>query len=112
MGNIGFKEERYEVHWPRTYRKLNLPTNCALVWGRLRSTCNRLRHNAAPIQRYDGIIKAQEDIGIIEPHQPILISEETTVMLLIVYDASASTGNNSASLNNALSHDRTFPKQT
>uniref|UniRef100_A0A914GX00 CCHC-type domain-containing protein n=1 Tax=Globodera rostochiensis TaxID=31243 RepID=A0A914GX00_GLORO len=107
---------RYQVELPfRTDpATLTLPSNFGLCWGRLRSVLHTLSKDAPLRQKYDKIIREQQNLGIIEiventrptsrplhylAHHPVVNPVKNKVR--IVYDGSAHLANQ-PSLNECL----------
>uniref|UniRef100_A0A1I7VZB4 DUF1758 domain-containing protein n=3 Tax=Loa loa TaxID=7209 RepID=A0A1I7VZB4_LOALO len=91
-----------------------LSNNCGLCLNRLKNLIKRLQDYSI-LNRYDNVIKEQEQLGIIEqvdpddkvgiihylPHHGVLTPNKSTTKLRVVYDASAHI-RNFKSLNEAL----------
>uniref|UniRef100_A0A1I7V6D9 DUF1758 domain-containing protein n=1 Tax=Loa loa TaxID=7209 RepID=A0A1I7V6D9_LOALO len=105
---------RYRVRWPWKKIKGKLSNNYGLCLSRLKNLIKRLQDYSI-LDRYDNIMKEQEQLGIIEqvdpddkvgiihylPHHGVLTPNKSTTKLRVVYDASAHI-RNFKSLNEAL----------
>ena len=109
--------ERYPVCWPWREENLDLPDNCNLAYGRLKSVIKRLRQNPEMLKMYKNVIKDQLNKGVVEsvddnsiqgklkhyiPHHAVVIPSKKTTKLRIVYDTAAKTKKSNASLNECL----------
>ena len=108
---------RYQVKWPWRDKDSIIPENYQLCIGRLKSLQKRLNSDPELFQKYDEIIKNQEDNGMIEavneqteqgekrhyiPHHAVFKPESHTTKIRIVYDASAKSKKTNPSLNECL----------
>uniref|UniRef100_A0A1I8BB75 DUF1758 domain-containing protein n=1 Tax=Meloidogyne hapla TaxID=6305 RepID=A0A1I8BB75_MELHA len=113
---ISIVDGRYEVKLPfkTNPRNLHLPSNFGLCWGRLLSVFNSLKKDNNLLNKYNNIIKEQQNLGIIEivktpsifnsplhylAHHPVIQHAKNKVR--IVFDGSARSGK-SLSLNDCL----------
>ena len=113
------ENQRYSVSLPwRNENQDQLPENYELSLGRLKSLMKRLENDPELLQRYDEIIKAQMEKGVVEkveatevnnenkkhyiPHHVVIKPDNATTKLRIVYDASAKTKKKNKSLNECL----------
>lgn len=101
---IQFIKNRYQVTWPWRTFPPNLPNNFGLAWGRLKSLHKKLVANKELLIAYDGIIKEQLQLDVVEavpddqrksanithyiPHHAVVDFQKSTPVR-IVYDASA-----------------------
>ncbi|XP_065070928.1 uncharacterized protein LOC135695688 [Rhopilema esculentum] len=93
----------------------HLPDNKAGSLARLEKLINRLKRDPNLYMKYDQIIQDQKEKGIVEvvdqeptgrafylPHKPVIRESAETTKIRIVFDASAKTSSNAASLNDCL----------
>lgn len=114
---IRLVDGRYLVVWPWKEPSPDLPDNCQLAVGRLKSTIQRLQRNPHLLQMYANVIQEQLDRGIIEkissdadvsplkhyiPCHAVITPSKTTTKVRVVYDASAKTRQSNKSLNKCL----------
>lgn len=105
---LKFEDDRYSVTLPWKEDRFCLPENRELALGRLKSLVNKFRNHPKLVEKYDGIIRNQVTLGIIEkvttnrpdttkhyiPHHPVINPEKTSTKIRVVYDASAKTNRN------------------
>ena len=113
---VTFENGRYQVRWPWKDEPPDLPVNKELALGRLKSTVSRMRNKPDLMKQYDSIIQDQLEKGVIEkvnstladgirhylPHHAVINPHKPTTKLRVVYDASAKTRKENASLNECL----------
>ena len=96
---------RYEVELPWKEKYPDISDNYILAKRRLSSQIKRLQMDPEMLDKYNQIIKEQQDAGIIEeapkynvqtagktyymPHQLVVREDRVTTKLRIVYDASS-----------------------
>ncbi|KAH7698793.1 Pao retrotransposon peptidase family protein, partial [Aphelenchoides avenae] len=108
--SLRFVDGRYEAGWPWISDDPELSTNLAIARRRLIGTWQRLAKSPELLNKYDQVIKEQENLGIIElaplekdrsdnaplvtylPHHPVVREDKATTKVRIVYDASAKGG--------------------
>ena len=118
-GTVRRKDKRYFVSWPwREENEFNLPENFELSLGRLKSLIKHLEKDPDLLEKYNNVIHEQLAKGIIERvesseednenrkhyilHHVVIIPENTTTKIRIVYDASAKIKRSVKSLNECL----------
>ena len=113
---IVFNGNRYEVSLPWKQGHGPLPTNYHNSLRRLKGQLGRLKGDPTVLNAYDGIIKEQEEVGIIErvaeletheqvhylPHHAVIRKDAKTTKVRVVYDASSKEGKGGVSLNDCL----------
>ena len=111
--NIKYENNRYWVGLPWKISPDTLPTNYRMAVGQLNSLIKTLERNPVKLAHYKQVIQDYLEQGFIEevkdpqicghylPHHAVL-KESATTPLRIVFNASARTGPNSISLNQAL----------
>ncbi|XP_046862618.1 uncharacterized protein LOC124456128 [Xenia sp. Carnegie-2017] len=119
INDLSFDGTRYSVGLPWREGHDPLPTNYDLSLKRMKGQIRRLGKNPELLKEYDTIIKAQEELGIIErvgkdsvinshakihymPHQAVVRKDAKTTKVRVVYDASAKVLKSSVSLNDCL----------
>ena len=93
-----------------------LPSNYHNSLRRLKGQLGRLKSDPTVLNAYDGIIKEQEEVGIVErvtelettekihylPHHAVIRKDAKTTKVRVVYDASSKEGKRGVSLNDCL----------
>ena len=113
---IVFNGNRYEVSLPWKQGHGPLPSNYHNSLRRLKGQLGRLKSDPTVLNAYDGIIKEQEEVGIVErvtelettekihylPHHAVIQKDAKTTKVRVVYDASSKEGKRGVSLNDCL----------
>lgn len=108
--------QRYSVGLPWKVNHGSVPVNFSNALVRLKSQLRKLSRSPDIIVKYDGIIKEQLELGIIDkvsdeehpskvsylPHQPVIRENVETTKVRIVYDASCKDRTTKTSLNDCL----------
>ena len=116
IDNICFTGERYRVGLPWKVGQGDLPSNYEISLMRLQNQIKKLRKDPDTMEKYDQIIREQEQMGIIEKvpaidnvskmhylaHQAVIRDEAETTKVRIVFDASCKTRKSGMSLNDCL----------
>ena len=116
VDNITFNGKRYSVKLPWKEGRDVLDSNYELSLSRMKGQVRKLRKDPEVLREYDSVIKEQLASGVIEkveesgkadrvhyiPHLAVIRKEASTTKLRVVYDASAKSGKESASLNDCL----------
>lgn len=63
---LTFEDNRYQVTWPWKTENSDLPQSRELAMGRPKSCVSKVKHKPELMMKYDGIIQAQLNKGIIE----------------------------------------------
>ena len=74
--------------------------NYELSLSHMKGQVRKLRKEPEVLREYDSVIKEQLASGV--PHLAVIHKEASTTKLKVVYDASAKSGKESASLNHCL----------
>ena len=116
IDNIHFTGDRYQVGLPWKVGHGDLPSNYDISLMRLQGLLKRLRKDPITLQKYDEIIKEQEETHIIEEvpalskvekvhylaHQAVIRDDAETTKVRIVFDASCKSKKVGISLNDCL----------
>ena len=116
VDNITFNRNRYSVKLPWKEGRDVLDSNFELSLSCMKGQVRKLRKEPEVLREYDPVIKEQLASGVIErveesgkvdrahyiPHLAVIRKEASTTKLRVVYDASAKSGKESASLNDCL----------
>ena len=116
VDNITFNGKRYSVKLPWKEGRDVLDSNYELSLSRMKGQVRKLRKEPEVLREYDSVIKEQLASGVIErveksgqadrvhyiPHLAVIRKEASITKLRVVYDASAKSGKESASLNDCL----------
>ena len=116
IDNIHFTGDRYQVGLPWKVGHGDLPSNYDISLIRLQGLLKRLRKDPITLQKYDEIIKEQEETHIIEEvpalskvekvhylaHQAVIREDAETTKVRIVFDASCKSKKVGISLNDCL----------
>ena len=116
IDNICFTSERYRVGLPWKVGQGDLPSNYEISLMRLQNQIKKLRKDPDTMEKYDQIIREQEQMGIIEKvpaidnvskmhylaHQAVIRDEAETTKVRIVFDASCKARKSGMSLNDCL----------
>ena len=118
IDNLCFTGERYRVGLPLKVGQGDLPSNYDLPFSlmRLQNQIKKLRKDPDTMEKYDQIIREQEQMGIIEKvpaidnaskmhflaHQAVIPDEAETTKVCIVFDASCKARKSDMSLNDCL----------